>query len=145
VGRNSTSAATFHDKEAATLAARWQRTRFSTRGRLHHYERLCRAPNGNLESGASIGSSRVKVPREFDPAAARPLQFLHQRTDQARHLHQPQLARARKSVEGEGVTAASQLPEKDKGVFYFDPKLIQLQKDFCRDILTQVNPYTQRA
>ena len=52
---------------------------------------------------------------------------------------------ARKTTEGEGVIFASQLPDKDKGLNYFDPRLIQLSKDFSRQILSHVNPYTGRA
>ncbi len=38
--------------------------------------------------------------------------------------------------------SVSQLPNFDKRVDEFDPRMILLQKDFARDLLTHVNPYT---
>ncbi|HYT95341.1 MAG TPA: carbohydrate binding domain-containing protein, partial [Gemmataceae bacterium] len=45
-------------------------------------------------------------------------------------------------------TAADGLPEPEKlrhggGVHYFDPRVIELQKKYARDLLTHTNPYTK--
>jgi hypothetical protein len=142
-GVNLNFSGTFPDKEdAPRIAARLAKFGFNA-VRLHHYEGYA-APNG-IWKAAAIGSSRVKVPREFDPQQLDRFDFFISELIKRGIYINLNLHVARKVVEGEGVTAASQLPDKDKGVFYFDPKLIQLQKDFCRDILTHVNPYTQRA
>ncbi|HEX8237965.1 MAG TPA: carbohydrate binding domain-containing protein [Abditibacteriaceae bacterium] len=142
-GVNLNFSGAFPDKEdAPRIAARLAKFGFNA-VRLHHYEGYA-APNG-IWKAAAIGSSRVKLPREFDPQQLDRFDFFISELIKRGIYVNLNLHVARKVVEGEGVTAAAQLPEKDKGVLYFDPKLIQLQKEFCRDILTHVNPYTQRA
>ena len=44
--------------------------------------------------------------------------------------------------EADGVAGADSLPEMGKGVTYFDPQLRDLQKEYARQLLTTVNPYT---
>jgi hypothetical protein len=44
--------------------------------------------------------------------------------------------------EGDGVTNAAQLGRAAKPYAVFDPRLIELQKDYARQLLTTVNPYT---
>ncbi len=46
---------------------------------------------------------------------------------------------------GDGVAGADSLPEFGKGVTIFDPQLIDLQREFARQLLTHVNPYTQKS
>lgn len=48
----------------------------------------------------------------------------------------------RKTVEADGVPHANDLPTYDKGPDHFYPRLIELQKEYARDLLTHVNPYT---
>ena len=45
----------------------------------------------------------------------------------------------------DGVPDADSIPNFGKGVFYFDPHLIALQKEFARQLLRHVNPYTGLA
>ena len=47
--------------------------------------------------------------------------------------------------EAEGFTAKSQRPEFDKGLDNFEPRMIELQKKYARDLLGHVNPYTGHA
>jgi hypothetical protein len=47
--------------------------------------------------------------------------------------------------EAEGFTARAQRPEYDKGLDNFEPRMIELQKKYARDLLTHVNPYTKTA
>jgi hypothetical protein len=42
----------------------------------------------------------------------------------------------------DGVAGADSLPQFGKGVTYFDPQLIALQKEFATQLLTHRNPYT---
>ena len=42
----------------------------------------------------------------------------------------------------DGVRNADSLAEYAKGVTYFDPQLIALQKEYAKQLLTHVNPYT---
>lgn len=44
--------------------------------------------------------------------------------------------------EAEGFVARQQRPHYDKGLGNFEPRMIELQKKYARDLLTHVNPYT---
>ena len=46
---------------------------------------------------------------------------------------------------GDGVAGADSIVEFGKGVTIFDPQLIDLQREFARQLLTHVNPYTQKT
>ncbi len=43
----------------------------------------------------------------------------------------------------EGFPHADQRPKYDKGIGNFEPRMIQMQKKYARDLLTHVNPYTK--
>lgn len=43
----------------------------------------------------------------------------------------------------EGFVARQQRPNYDKGLDNFEPRMIQLQKKYARDLLAHVNPYTK--
>ncbi len=45
--------------------------------------------------------------------------------------------------EREGFTARQERPMFDKGLDNFEPRMIELQKKYARDLLTHVNPYTK--
>mgnify|MGYP000175701186 CR=1 FL=1 len=47
--------------------------------------------------------------------------------------------------EAEGFVARDQRPKYDKGLDNFEPRMIELQKKYARDLLTHVNPYTGTA
>ncbi|HFA50475.1 MAG TPA: T9SS type A sorting domain-containing protein [Bacteroidetes bacterium] len=49
---------------------------------------------------------------------------------------------SRTFTEGDGVLYADSIPEFGKGVTLFDGQLIHLQKEYARQLLTAVNPYT---
>lgn len=51
----------------------------------------------------------------------------------------------RRFLPGDGVAAAHELSDAAKPYTYFDPKLIELQKEFARQLWTHVNPYTGLA
>jgi len=44
--------------------------------------------------------------------------------------------------EADGIAEADRLPDMNKGVDNFHPRMIELQKKFARDLLTHVNRYT---
>lgn len=52
---------------------------------------------------------------------------------------------SRTFTEADGVENADSIPDFAKGVTYFDRELIDLQKEYARQLLTHVNPYTGRA
>lgn len=47
--------------------------------------------------------------------------------------------------EAEGFLNSEKLPDFEKGIDNFDPRMIELQKKYARDLLTHVNPYTKTA
>ncbi|MBN1851332.1 MAG: carbohydrate binding domain-containing protein [Pirellulales bacterium] len=47
--------------------------------------------------------------------------------------------------EAEGFVAREQRPNYDKGLGNFEPRMIELQKKYARDLLRHVNPYTKTA
>jgi len=47
--------------------------------------------------------------------------------------------------EKEGFPHRAQRPQFDKGLDNFEPKMIELQRKYARDLLTHVNPYTKTA
>ncbi len=47
--------------------------------------------------------------------------------------------------EREGFVARDGRPNYDKGLGNFEPRMIELQKKYARDLLTHVNPYTKNA
>lgn len=51
----------------------------------------------------------------------------------------------RKMNESDGLPHYNLRPQMDKGLDNFEPKLIEYQKQYARDLLTHVNPYTKLA
>ncbi|MGC8639469.1 MAG: carbohydrate binding domain-containing protein [Isosphaeraceae bacterium] len=47
--------------------------------------------------------------------------------------------------EAEGFSGRAQRPQFDKGLDNFEPRMIEFQKKYARDLLTHVNPYTGHA
>lgn len=45
---------------------------------------------------------------------------------------------------GDGVADAQKIGQGAKGISLYDPKLIELQKEYARQLLTHYNPYTKR-
>ena len=129
-------------EDAPRIARRLAKFGFNA-ARLHHYEGNV-APAG-IWKAAGIGSSRLAFPREFDANALDRMDFFIAELIKNGIYINLNLHVARKTTEADGVAGAAQMPDKDKGANYFDEKLIALQNDFSRAILTRVNPYTTRA
>jgi hypothetical protein len=128
--------------EAPRIARRLAKFGFNA-ARLHHYEGNV-APLG-IWKAASVGSSRVAIPREFDTDALDRMDFFIAELIKNGIYINLNLHVARKTTEADGIAGAASLPDKDKGADFFDEKLIALQNDFSRAILTHINPYTTRA
>ena len=142
-GVNINFAGAFPSKEEAPkIAARLAKFGFNA-VRLHHYEGY--AGQNGIWKIAAIGSSSPKIPRAFDENQLDRLDFFLSELIKRGIYIDLNLHVGRKTTETEGVQFASALPAKDKGVAYFDPQLIRLQRDFSRAVLTHVNPYTGRA
>jgi hypothetical protein len=52
---------------------------------------------------------------------------------------------ARKMDERDGFGGEDLRPPSDNGLNNFEPRLVELQKEYARDLLTRVNPYTGLA
>ena len=52
---------------------------------------------------------------------------------------------SRKFTEQDGFSDYELRPDHGKGIDYFDPRMIELQKKYARDLLTHVNPYTKMS
>lgn len=129
-------------EEALLIAAHLAKFGFNA-VRLHQYEGYG-APRGIWKAGR-VGPLRIAVPREIDPAQMDKFDFFVAELIKRGIYIDLNLHVGRKVNEQEGFPQAAALPEKDKGVNYYDERLIAAQKDFCRAMLTHVNPYTTRA
>jgi hypothetical protein len=131
-------------QQAPLIAARLAKFGFNS-VRLHHFEGQA-APNGLwLSPTGKTGSSFPKRPLEPDPAQFDKLDFFVSELIKRGIYINFNLHVARKVAESDGFAYASALPDKDKGLAYFDERLESQNQDFARLILTHVNPYTGRA
>lgn len=83
--------------------------------------------------------------RAFDPAQLdREDYFLAELEKQGIYIDINLLV-GRPFLSGDGVADADKIHEGAKGISLFDKTLIELQKDYARQLLTHVNPYTRRS
>ena len=93
------------------------------------------APRGLIAAGRTDT-------RAFDPAQLdREDYFLAELEKQGIYIDINLLV-GRPFLAGDGVTDASKIHEGAKGISLYDKTLIELQKDYARQLLTHVNPYT---
>jgi hypothetical protein len=83
--------------------------------------------------------------RSFDPESIDRLDYLIYCLKQAGVYLFLDLLTYRQFRPGDGVDAVDQLSQAAKPYDYFDPRLIELQKEFNRDLWTHTNPYTKLA
>jgi hypothetical protein len=129
-------------EQSPKIAARLAKFGFNA-VRIHHFDGNA-APTG-IWKPLIIGGSRLKIPREFDAEQLNRFDFFMAELMKRGIYIDLNLHVARKVLTEEGFPQASALPEKDKGVDYFDAKLIAAQEEFSRAILKHINPYTHRA
>jgi len=83
--------------------------------------------------------------RRFDPESLDRLDYLiHCLKQQGIYIYLDMLT-YRQFRPGDGVDAVDQLPQAAKPYVYFDPRLIELQKEFNANLWTHGNPYTGLA
>ena len=129
-------------EESPGIAARLAKYGFNA-VRLHHYEGSV-APAGIWKASAP-DPSRPALPRQFDPGQLDRFDFLVAQLINCGIYINLNLHVSQKSAADEGIPGAGLLPDKDKGVNYYDERLIQLQQRFATQILSHVNSYTGRA
>ncbi len=95
------------------------------------------APRGLIEAGQ--GNTRTLDPDQVD----REDFFIAELEKRGIYIDFNLLV-GRPFTEGDGVRDASLLHEGSKGTSIYDAKLIGLQKEYARELLDHLNPYTQR-
>ena len=130
-GTNFGSHVSFPSKEEAESLAR----RISFLGfnivRLHHLD-FYDEPGGIFKSGTS----------ELSPAQLERLDYLVYQLKKYGIYVNMNLLTMRRFRSGEGVAEAEKIQPGGKPVAFFDPKLIELQKKYAKDLLGHKNPYT---
>ena len=106
--------------------------------RLHHMD------NDGWGTGTSIWDTSVKDRQHIDPAQLDKLDFLVAQFKKNGVYSNINLHVSRQFSEADGFPASvNAIPFSfDKRVDEFDRRMIQLQKNYARDLLTHVNPYT---
>jgi len=83
--------------------------------------------------------------RSFDPESIDRLDYLIYCLKQQGIYTYLDILTYRQFRPGDDVDAVDELPQAAKPYTYFDPRLIELQKEFARDLWTHINPYTGLA
>jgi hypothetical protein len=142
LGVNFAGAAAFPDHDDAAQVA----SRLAKYGvnlvRLHHMDN----PWG-IGNGASIWDASYKDRQHIDPQQLDKLDYLIYQLKQHGIYVNINLHVSRQFTPADGFPeSVNHLPEDyDKRVDEFDSRMIQLQKNYARDLLTHVNPYTHLA
>ncbi len=116
-------------EDAEKVAARMARLGINC-VRMHHMD--ARSIWGNSESKTIIDPERLDA-----------LDYLIYQLKQQGIYTNINLHVSRTLGEKEGFPHADQKPKYDKGIGNFEPRMIELQKKYARDLLAHVNPYTK--
>ncbi len=134
LGTNFTFTANFPNKtDAEKVAARMRKYGFNM-VRLHHMD-FFKAPNGIF---ANVPGWQTLDKDQMDRLDYLLYQFRRHGIYVDLNLHV-----SRRATAEDGFPDADKLPNLGKVVSYFEPRFIQMQKDFARDILTRYNPYSK--
>ena len=105
--------------------------------RLHHMD------NDSWGTGTTLWDTRFKDRQHIDPAQLDRLDFLVAQLKKNGVYANINLHVSRSFTEADGFPASvDTIPDFDKRVDEFDRRMIALQKDYARALLTHVNPYT---
>ncbi|MBN2327701.1 MAG: carbohydrate binding domain-containing protein [Candidatus Omnitrophica bacterium] len=102
--------------------------------RFHHTDTL-RAPNGIWKEGTADKQT-------LDPENLDRMDYFFHALKQKGIYADINLKIGREVIAGDGFTDVNQLPTYDKGPDHYHPRMIELQKNYARDLLTHKNPYT---
>ena len=118
-------------EQADMVAARMARLGINC-VRMHH-----------MDSRSIWGSSPNKL--TIDPAQLDRLDYLIFKLKEHGVYTDINLHVSRTLGEKEGFPAQDGRPKYDKGIGNFEPRMIEAQKKYARDLLTHVNPYTKTS
>ncbi|MBR2694043.1 MAG: hypothetical protein IKE69_07490 [Thermoguttaceae bacterium] len=134
MGTNLCGAAVFCDHAKAERLADTL-ARFGIRVvRLHH-----------MDARWIWGKNFDRTKTEIDPDQLERLDYLIARFEKRGISVNINLHVSRGLDERDGFENSSTLSSLGKGINTFEPRMIELQKKYARDLLTHVNPYTGRA
>lgn len=141
-GTNLTGAANFPEKkDAERLASRLARFGINC-VRLHYFD----ADYGNALNEKEVGIfTDPTTQRRLDPSQLDRMDYLVAQLKKRGIYVNMNLHVARKLDERDGFTGIDERPHLDKGVDNFEPRMIELQKEYAKDLLTHINPYTKLA
>lgn len=137
LGTNLTFEAAFPDKEQAPVIARRMARLGINVVRFHHMDNQY-APRG-------IWDSEFEDRLHIDPDQLDRLDWIIYQLKLNGIYTDLNLHVSRKFSAAEGFENAKLLPKYDKGVDNFEPRMIEYQKQYARELLTHVNPYTGNA
>ena len=134
MGTNTCFTANFTTKEnAARLAETF--ARFGIRVvRLHH-----------MDSHAIWGENLKRTKTEIDPIQLDKLDYYISELEKRGVYANINLHVSRQLDERDGFENSKGYHNQCKGLDNFEPRMIELQKKYAKDLLTHVNPYTGRA
>jgi len=105
--------------------------------RMHHMD------NTGWGPGATLWDTTVKDRQHIDPAQLDKLDYLIAQFKKNGVYSNINLHVSRQFSDADGFPASvNSIPDFDKRVDEFDRRMILLQKNYARDLLTHVNPYT---
>ena len=142
-GTNLTGPANFPSHEDADqMASRLARFGFNC-VRLHYFD----AKYGNFreEKMQGIIADDPTTQRNLDPAQLERFDYMIAALKERGIYVNINLHVARMWDDRDGFPAKSGRPGMDKGLDNFEPRMIELQKEYARKLLTHVNPYTGLA
>ena len=137
LGTNLTFADAFPEKETAPEIARRMAALGINIVRFHHLDRH-HAPRG-------IWDPAFEDHQHIDATQLDRLDWLIYQLRQQGIFTNINLHVSRWFDEADGFPEPHLRPKYDKGVGYFEPRMVELQKQYARDLLTHVNPYTGNA
>lgn len=133
-GVNLTTLACFPLKENAPKMAARMRKMGINLVRFHHMDNPWSGADGSLFSGQST--------RLLNPTTLDRFDFLMSELKKNGIYSNLNLNVSRTFTVNDGIAGADSLKDFGKGATIFDPQMIALQKEFARQLLTHVNPYT---
>ena len=134
MGTNICFSANFCDHEKAERLAA-SLARFGLRVvRLHH-----------MDSRDIWGKNYQRTKTEIDPDQLERLDYLIAQFEKRGISVNINLHVSRGLDERDGFENSATFQNQSKGIDNFEPRMIELQKKYARDLLTHVNPYTGRA
>ncbi len=142
-GTNLCFSANFPDKKQAGIMA--ERLAFFgfNAVRLHHMDYFFESQGIWKDTAPALDDPQLKPTGNLSPRQLDRLDYLiHQLKKQGIYININLLV-ARFFTEADGIVDAEKLGMAAKPVSLFDAKLIALQKQYAKDLLTHLNPYTE--